>query len=134
MTTAYQVVNRALRLLQIIDPAQAPSSLDYETGQTALNAMLTRWEATGLAMGWQNVANPSDELPSPPEAEEAIVYQLALRLAPEYGINPMPAVVEGANRFLADIQRDRIVEMPLRQSPDCPLPYSWGRRSGGYPW
>jgi hypothetical protein len=134
MTTAYQVVNRALRLLQVIDPAQAPSDLDYETGQTALNAMLTRWEASGTAMGWQNVANPSDVLPTPPEAEEAIVYQLALRLAPEYGINPMPAVVEGASRFLADLLRDRVVEMPLRQTPDVPLPgaFMWRGNWGGW--
>jgi hypothetical protein len=134
MTTALQIVTRALRLIQVIDPQQSVSSLDYETSQTALNAMLRRWEANGLAMGWQDVDSPSDALPVPPEAEEAIAYQLALRLAPEYGISPMPAVVEGAAQFMNDILRDRAVEMPMRQTPDVPLPWAFYRRSGGYPW
>lgn len=134
MASALSLVTRSLRLLQVIDPQQKVSSIDYETAQEALNAMLRRWEANGLALGWQGVDNPSDELPVPPEAEEAIAYQLAMRLAPEYGINPMPAVVQGAERFMADLLRDRAVEMPLRQTPDTPLAFAYTRWFYGSGW
>jgi len=55
--------------------------------------MCNRWEANGLALGWVNVTAPDGTMPSPTEAEEAIAYNLALRLAPEYGVQPRQDVV-----------------------------------------
>lgn len=136
MTTALQLVTRSLRICKVIDAAQAPSSLDYETAQTALNAMLTRWEATGLAMGWQNVDNPSDALPLPPEAEECVAYQLAKRIAVEYGVMLSPDVEQMASDFMNDLLRDRAVEMPIEPKLDVPWPdrYYYGYGFGWNNW
>jgi hypothetical protein len=32
----------------------------------ALNLMMRRWEASGLALGWTDVASVTDDLPAPP--------------------------------------------------------------------
>ena len=83
--------------------------------------MLTRWEANGLALGWANVDAVDDTMPSPAEAEEAIVYNLACKLAPEYAIPAaMPAIADMARTALMELRRDRITEMPL--TLDCSLP------------
>lgn len=127
MTTVSDITRRALRLINAIDANEAPEAEDSDTAILALNAMCRRWEANGMAMGWNDVANPSDTLPSPPEADEAIAYNLALRLAPEYQTQPSSAVIVYAAEGLRTLQRDRMVEMPLRQTTDAPRGFMAGR-------
>jgi hypothetical protein len=129
MSTVADIVGRAMRLIGVNDPNQAPSADDFATGMLALNAMCRRWEANGTSMGWQDVANPSDELPAPPEAEEAITYQLAMRIAPEYSVEPPAAVTAGAVGFLNELRRDRMVANPLFQRSTAP-----GASAGGRPF
>lgn len=117
-----RVINRALRIIKVLDAGESATGEDAAGAIEALNAMLTRWEANGLSMGWTNVSLPSDDLPVPDEAEEAIAYNLALRIAPEYGIVPGRDVQSMADRFLMDVRRDRMVTNPLRQVADSPLP------------
>lgn len=50
------------------------------------------------------VATLDTDVELPPYAMEAVRYQLALRLAPEYDIDPSPVVVGIAERALADLQ------------------------------
>ena len=83
--------------------------------------MCTRWEANGLALGWANVDAADDTMPSPDEAEEAIVYNLALKLAPEYAIpTAMPAIADMARTALMELRRDRITEMPIVMDTTLP--------------
>lgn len=120
MSTVSDITRRALRLINAIDANEAPEAEDSDTAIMALNGMCRRWEANGMAMGWNDVSNPSDAMPSPPEADDAITYNLALRLAPEYQTQPSPAVIAFAAEGLRELQRDRLVEMPLTQTTDAP--------------
>lgn len=125
-----QVINRALRLIKVLDAAESAEGEDAATAIEALNAMCTRWEANGLSLGWVNVANPDEDLPAPDEAELAIAYNLALILSPEYEASPSQLVFKGAEDYLRDLRRDRIVSNPLMQRQgDLPIPSSrfrWG--------
>ena len=83
-----------------------------------------------MSLGWANVANPDDDLPAPDEAELALAYNLAVLLAPEYEASPSPFVIDGANKYLADLRRDRLVTNPLRTRAEVPLAstrYWYGR-------
>jgi hypothetical protein len=120
VSTVQDITTRALRLLGAVDANESLEAEDSATAILALNAMCRRWEANGMAMGWADVANPSDTMPNPPEADEAIAYNLALRLAPEYQLSPSAAVIEYATEGLRALQRDRLVEMPLVQANDAP--------------
>jgi len=122
MTTVAKLVARSLRLLQVIDAVQPVKPQDMTTAIEALNAMISRWEADGLALGWQAVVNPSDDLPIPEEAERPVAYCLAKELAPEFGVDPMPLVMEGAFSGLADLLRDQMVATPIRPILDVPIP------------
>lgn len=113
MTKVATAVARSLRLLGILDPSEAPEAEDMGTALSALNAMMVRWEANGLAVGWSLVESPSEDLPVPPEAEDAVIYNLAMRLAPEYGVQLRPDVVALAQDGLRALQRDRLVSNPL---------------------
>lgn len=113
MTKVATAVARSLRLLGILDPSEAPEAEDMETALSALNAMMVRWEANGLAVGWSLVESPSEDLPVPHEAEDAVIYNLAMRLAPEYGVQLRPDVVALAQDGVRSLQRDRLVSNPL---------------------
>lgn len=136
MTTVAELAARSLRLIQVIDAVQPVKPQDMTTAIQALNAMVRRWEANGLSLGWQPVANPSDPLPLPDEAEEAVAYNLAVRLAPEYGVEVSAVVAVGAGEFLADLRRDQAVATPIRPILAVPVPdtvdvYSGGLVNGG---
>lgn len=122
MTTAATIVSRALRLLRVVDSNEAPEAEDFETARQALNGMLRRWEANGLALGWQDVDNPADELSIPAEAEQAVAFNLALMLRAEYGVSLDADVIEFAQEGLAELRRDVLVANPLvlrQRLPSC---------------
>jgi len=122
MTTAANIVSRALRLLRVLDPNEAPEAEDFETARVALNSMVRRWEANGLALGWQDIESPSDEMPIPAEAEQAVAFNLALILRAEYGVSLDPDTVQFAQEGLSDLRRDVLVANPLvlrQRLPRC---------------
>lgn len=122
MAQVAKIVARALRLLRVLDANEAPEAEDFETARDALNAMMRRWEANGLALGWQDVQNPSEDIPSPAEADQAIVFNLALTLRPEYGASLDPDVIAMAQEGLAALRRDVLVANPIelrKRLPHC---------------
>lgn len=98
MTTAADIVGAALRKIGSVDPNEPIDAGDYETCIAALNRMCMRLEAKGIAIGWSPVSNPGDTIPSPIETEDALIYGLALMIAPEYGaaVSPMVAAMAAA--------------------------------------
>lgn len=106
MAQVQTIVNRALRLLGMLDANESPEAVDTQTAIEALNALMVRWEADGVSLGWSAVASGSDTLPAPPEAEMPIAYNLAVVLRPEYGVALAPDVIalarDGLSRLLAD--------------------------------
>lgn len=131
MTTVATLVARSLRLIQVIDAVQPVKPQDMTAAIDAMNAMLRRWEANGIALGWQPVSSPSDTLPIPDEAEEAVAYGLAVRLGPEYGTEVSLIVGMGAEQFLNELRRDQAVATPIRPILSVPVPDVWGWRVGG---
>lgn len=128
MTTVADITKRSLRLLGVLDATESPLAEDSNTAIMALNGMCQRFESGGLALAWQPVANPSDVLPTAPEYDEMLAYNLAVRLAPEYSIQLDPGVIAFASATLHEAKRDRMVAMPLVECNDAPLGY----RSGKY--
>lgn len=113
MATAAHIISRALRIMGVLDPTEAPAAEDFQTALAAFNAMMARWEANGLALGWAPVSAPGNETGLPAEAEDAVVSNLAMRLGPEYGVQLRPDVVALAQDGLRSLQRDRLVSNPL---------------------
>lgn len=117
MTEVATIVRDALVILGVRDAQQPIPAIDMEDGIRVLNMMLRRWEANGLTLGWTDVVNPSDELPLPPEAEEAVGYNLAIRLRGRYQVFIEPDVFEFARIGLAALRRDVKVAAPLEWDP-----------------
>lgn len=114
MSQVQEVVRDALGHLNVIDANEAIKAIDMRDAIRSLNLMMTRWEANGMSMGWQNVEKPDDTLPAPPEAEQAIGYNLALMMRARYNATLAPDVVGLAQAGLAELRRDVAVANPLK--------------------
>lgn len=113
MAKVISVITRSLRVLSVIDRDETPDAKQVQDGIEALNGMMRRWEANGLAVGWSDVRNGDDDLPAPDEAQDAIIFNLAIRLRPEYGVALEGDVYALATSTLADLRRDVRVANPL---------------------
>lgn len=113
MSTVAALVRDALQHLRVLDADEAPEGADMADAIRALNLMMRRWEANGLALGWADVSTPAETLPAPPEAEEAMGYNLAVKLRARYGVSIDPDVIQLATDGLAVLRRDRMVASPL---------------------
>lgn len=131
MTTVAKLVTRALRMIQVVDPMQSVKPQDMSGGIEYLNAMMARWEANGLALGWSPVTNPSQDAPIPDEAETAVAANLAIELSPEYGTEPSPVLVAMAETGHNALRRDQAVATPIRPIVAVPIPDASGVHTGG---
>lgn len=120
MTKVAEIVVDALGLLRVCDATEAPEAEDMATAISTLNKMMVRWEANGYSVGWSPVSNPDDEMPSPPEADEAIYYNLALRLRPRYGVALDEDVLADARRLKSDVLADVFGANPIEMDRGLP--------------
>lgn len=121
--TVGAIVYRALRLLSGQMTAGFPDAFTLDGAIQALNGMCRRWEANGLAIGWQSVDTVAEPVPAPEEAWDAITFNLAETLAAEYGVVAPPAVLASASRGLTDLRCDVKSVNPLH--PDRGI-VPWG--------
>jgi len=135
MTQVADFIKDTLLQIQATDARQPVRAVDMAGGIRALNRFVRRLEANGIALGWADVASPTDALPMPAEAELPVMYALAIDLAPSYGTTPSPALVARANDYMNDLRRDQMVAAPIQPILDVPVPES-PHRGGGFfgPW
>ena len=92
MATATKIIRRALRLIGAIDSSEALPAADAQDSLETLNAMLAEWHEAQIGLPDYSLSDIIDTLATDAADREAIACQLALRLAPEYGIAVSPAV------------------------------------------
>jgi hypothetical protein len=96
MATGYSIVNRALRLCKVIDADSAASASEAQDAFDVLNAMLAEWHSDGVGLPDYSFDTLETVLASNAADAEAIAYQLAIRIAPEYGAQLDPLALETA--------------------------------------
>jgi hypothetical protein len=81
-----------------VDPNDAADALQ------TLNAMLAEWHEAEIGLPDYSLASLTDELASDAADREAIAYQLAVRVAPEYGLEIPQAVGVMAEQTMARLR------------------------------
>jgi hypothetical protein len=94
--TALQLISRALRLIRVADAAEALDASMAQDALLTLNAMLAEWHAAKIGLPDYSLSSGTDTLATDAADSEAIAYQLALRLAPEYAVDVSPAIAAAA--------------------------------------
>lgn len=129
MTDVAKIIRDALVLCGQMDATEAPEAEDLADAMTALNRMMRVLELEGINLGWSDVSSPAQEVPIPPEAEEAVVYNLSIRLGAAYGLPLREVDVAVASAGLAQLRAYCAAHEYARLSyPD--LPAGSGRSNG----
>lgn len=134
--TKRQCVQAALSEIGLATYAFDLSADQIEQALWRLDAMLGEWNARGIRLGYPLPANPNnsdatDDSGIPDSAYEAVITNLALKLAPSYGKTVGPATMATARASLntlyalnAKPKEMRIQDIPMgagHKSVDVPF-------------
>lgn len=103
MATAGNIVTRALVLAGQIEAGETPVAEEMNDGIDALNEMLFAWVNEGVDLGHSTVAQ-ADDLIVHDTSLEGVRYNLAVRLAGEYGFTLPARVMDRADKTFRALQ------------------------------
>jgi hypothetical protein len=95
--TNVEIIGDALRELGVISEIQTPSAEQGAHALRKLNQMMAEWKDVKVDLGYYAQDTMSDTCPIPEYAENGVLTQLALRLAPNYGAQVPPELAIAAN-------------------------------------
>jgi len=96
MTTNSQIITDALREHNV-NPEGVNASAEQAThGLRVLNRMMEKWFEEEVDLGYYEQTTSSATIPIPAWAEDGVVAQLAIRLAPTYGAQVSPELYQSA--------------------------------------
>lgn len=104
MATAQTIINRALRLCRVLDANEAAEAQDAADALATLNAMLAEWHAAQVGLPDYRFSGLTDALATDDADSEAIAFQLAMRISPEYGVDLPPQVVAMAEQAMGRLR------------------------------
>ena len=96
MATALDIISRTLRLCRVVDTSGAVPADDAQDALGTLNAMLAEWHEAGIGLPDYSFDTLDTELASDVADRDAIAYQLAIRVAPEYDAELSPLILAQA--------------------------------------
>ena len=137
--TRRDFIDGALEEIGLASFAYDATAEELTGAMRRLDSMMAEWNARGVRIGYPIPDGPAtgaltDETSVPDSAWEAVVTNLAIRLAPSYGKQVMPATMTGAKRSFAALLNLHAApaEMQLPQMPAGAGNKPWGYWSGAY--
>ena len=85
MATNLEVIEQALRDINVINEVESASDEQGQTGLQKLNQMMALWKISSRDVGYFAQSDTSATIPIPDWTEEAVTSSLSLLLAPKYG-------------------------------------------------
>lgn len=102
--TKSEIVTAALNELGIADYEFDVSDDEISAGVTKLNSMMALWSSKGVILNYLfGDSDVTSESGIPSGAEEAVVTNLALRIASSYGKQPSPHTMSSAKSSLTTL-------------------------------
>lgn len=95
MTTSRELIYASLRKLQITSAGEVPEAADFVDSLQAFNLLMHGIKLEGINLDWRTLG-ADDPVPLPDEHILAIIYLLAVHLAPDFGREVDPAVATNA--------------------------------------
>ena len=117
LTTAGDVISRALKAILVEGSESPPEADEYDDAIDELNSYMDSLEADGLSIGFNRVCNVADIVTVPNGAIRGIVANLAIELAPMFGGKISQALIrkaeEGKNSIRRIARTKRKVQYPI---------------------
>lgn len=97
MTTATQLIKRALQRILVQESEGALEPDEYQDALDSLNGLMAAWEADGIRLGYTEVTSLADTITVAPGAIRGIVANLAIEVAPDYDGTVTPELYKQAD-------------------------------------
>ena len=133
MTTNLEVIEDALREINVISEIDSASAEQGTYGLKTMNELLELWtEAQDINIGWFAQSATGDTSPVPLYAMMAVKAALAIAMASKYGASVSVELAAKADYAFSALQRKSISEKPEMDNTDMShLPEGlghWGNR------
>lgn len=119
--TVNDLIRRAMRSLGVLHTGENPSAAEAADALDTLNDLLNAWRNEGLDLEVVSDLALTDTLPYPDDHVTAIRYNLAVELAPEYGVQVSQVVAAMARRHWLAL-RAQYMRPDTLSTPDDLLP------------
>lgn len=118
--TKRELVQAALNEIGIADYEFDITPEELSSGVRRLNTMLSQWSLKGVRVPYNFVGGTSDDSGLPATFHEAVIMNLAIRLAPSYGKEPSMGVMAIAKQALSSIYAKSALPQEIR-FPSMPI-------------
>ena len=117
--TVNDIITQAEREIRVIRATQTLPADHLADGIKYLNQMIADWQADGIEVGWYPVTSGTDVLRIQHTDEAAVMFNLAVKLAGQYGAPLQPGTTASANRTFRRLEGStiEIVESDLGHVP-----------------
>jgi hypothetical protein len=93
---AQDVIKRMFRILGVIASGEAGDANEFDDALSVLNSLLAEWRGKNINLPDYTIEALTTEVNLPLSDKEAVAYQLAKRMAPEFGVSLGPEALEAA--------------------------------------
>lgn len=94
-----ELATASLRLLGVLQSGEQPTPAEMDDAKLALNNMLDAWANQGIDLEFLEFTTLDDVIPYPEDHMAAFRYNLAVELAPEYGVTVSDALAGRAQAY-----------------------------------
>lgn len=111
-------IRDALGMLGILGETETASAEQADHGLRVLNNLVFDWQADGVDIPWATVTSATATMTLHERDQQAVLANLALRLAPSYGVALSPALVDTAQNGWNRVLRDSLTRSARVQRMD----------------
>lgn len=132
--TVIELITDALTELNVIDVNEAPSPEQGQRALRRLNQMLADWENDGIRLGYYRQTDMDATVPLQEQDELGVTLNLAVALAPSYGIEIMDGLRTQADEYYASLAKGALqyFESDMTQLPMSDFgPFIYNRGMNG---
>ena len=126
MTTNIQLIEGALREINVISEIDSASAEQGSYGLRKLNQLMEFWKGESIDLKWFAQTSTTATAPVPDWAEIAVESALAILMAPKYGATVSPELAAIADNAVSGVRRKLISEQ-LDNADMSHLPRGSGR-------
>lgn len=131
MTTNIQLIEGALRDLNVISEVDSASAEQGSYGLRKLNQLMEFWKGESIDVGWFAQTSTTATAPIPDWMEMAVEAALAVLIAPKYGATVSPELAVIADNAVSAVRR-KLISEDLDNADMSHLPRGLGRFGKGF--
>lgn len=117
MKSVLQLLNQAYTKIQVKSKYTDLDDDQKQEGIDELNQMMWEHDASGLPVNWSDVSEVTETVPEPDWMFSMMANGLAIRLAPNYGVQIDPRII-GMYKAGLDAAMKRLVPIPKLLYPN----------------